>query len=273
MGDAQPSSAELSARWIQHGMRCRDQKQWAEALEAFDKAAALDTRNPQAWALKGRALDELNNLSEAIRCYKTSLELNPNSVRGLKVLTTQVSRPQASFLATPLHLHPPASAPFLAPPPHPFSPADHPFDPNERTRDARTPKWTGHSHAHVPKKSHIRIIITLSPYPPQNWPHSARPPSYSIMSPSKTPQAHAHAPTQLATGPRRAKTTEFLSGGPGSQPQKKEPRLCQASFVPIVAWRRCPSQTARSLLCPTLSLSLSCTHPRTVTFFFPTESP
>jgi len=62
-------------------MRLRDQKQWTEALESFEKAIALDARNPQAWALKGRALDEMNNLSEAIRCYKTSLDLNPNSVR------------------------------------------------------------------------------------------------------------------------------------------------------------------------------------------------
>lgn len=81
MGDALQKDAELAARWITHGMRYRDQKQWVEALEAFEKSLALDARNPQAWSLKGRALDELGNLSEAIRCYKTSLELNPNSVR------------------------------------------------------------------------------------------------------------------------------------------------------------------------------------------------
>jgi cytochrome c-type biogenesis protein CcmH/NrfG len=79
MAEQQLSSAELAARWIQHGMRQRDQKQWTEALESFEKALALDARNPQAWALKARALDEMNNLSEAIRCYKTALELNPNS--------------------------------------------------------------------------------------------------------------------------------------------------------------------------------------------------
>lgn len=117
MGDTQPSNTELSARWIQHGMRCRDQKQWPEALEAFEKAVALDARNPQAWALKGRALDELNNLSEAIRCYKTSLELNPNSVRG------QNSFPTPCFL--PCHRTSPLllGTPFLAPPLHPL----HPF--------------------------------------------------------------------------------------------------------------------------------------------------
>jgi tetratricopeptide (TPR) repeat protein len=82
MSEPQVSNGELAARWIQHGMRQRDQKQWTEALESFEKALTFDSRNPQAWALKGRALDEMNNLSEAIRCYKTSLELNPNSVRA-----------------------------------------------------------------------------------------------------------------------------------------------------------------------------------------------
>lgn len=81
MTEVPPSNTELAMRWIQHGMRLRDQKQWLEALESFEKALALDSRNPQAWALKGRALDEMGNLSEAIRCYKTSLEINPNSVR------------------------------------------------------------------------------------------------------------------------------------------------------------------------------------------------
>jgi len=79
MTEQQTTNAEVAARWIAHGMRQRDQKQWTEALESFEKALALDSRNPQAWALKGRALDEMNNLSEAIRCYKTSLDLNPNS--------------------------------------------------------------------------------------------------------------------------------------------------------------------------------------------------
>lgn len=102
MGDAQQSNAELSSRWIQHGMRYRDQKQWSEALEAFDKAVSLDARNPQAWALKGRALDELNNLPEAIRCYKTSLELNPNSVRRRPTF------PSSLLPSLPLH---PTSSP------------------------------------------------------------------------------------------------------------------------------------------------------------------
>jgi len=79
MSEQQTTNAEVASRWIAHGMRQRDQKQWTEALESFEKALALDSRNPQAWALKGRALDEMNNLSEAIRCYKTSLDINPNS--------------------------------------------------------------------------------------------------------------------------------------------------------------------------------------------------
>lgn len=77
------SNGELSSRWVQHGVRFRDQKQWTEALESFEKAIAFDTRNAQAWSLKGRALDEMNNLSDAIRCYKTSLDLNANSVRDV----------------------------------------------------------------------------------------------------------------------------------------------------------------------------------------------
>jgi tetratricopeptide (TPR) repeat protein len=84
MSDPQASNAEMALRWIQHGMRHREQKQWTEALESFEKAISLEPRNPQAWALKGRALDEMNNLSEAIRCYKVSLDINPSSVRQKK---------------------------------------------------------------------------------------------------------------------------------------------------------------------------------------------
>lgn len=103
MSEQQTTNAEVASRWIAHGMRQRDQKQWTEALESFEKALALDSRNPQAWALKGRALDEMNNLSEAIRCYKTSLDINPNSVRRFSdFFLLHRHRPHGPFFTLPM---------------------------------------------------------------------------------------------------------------------------------------------------------------------------
>lgn len=90
---AAQSNAEVALAWIQRGLRLREQKQWSEALESFEKALALDPRSAQGWALKGRVLDEMNNLSEAIRCYKTSLDLNPNSVRVVPIFSSALSPP------------------------------------------------------------------------------------------------------------------------------------------------------------------------------------
>lgn len=121
MSEQQATNAEVASRWIAHGMRQRDQKQWNEALESFEKALALDSRNPQAWALKGRALDEMNNLSEAIRCYKTSLDLNPNSVRRFSdFFLFPRHRPHGPFFTPLIGTISPRGvlSPFLFPRPH-----------------------------------------------------------------------------------------------------------------------------------------------------------
>lgn len=52
-------------------------RRYKEAIEAYDKALRLDSKNAYAWNNRGVALWHLGKREEAIRCFDKALELDP----------------------------------------------------------------------------------------------------------------------------------------------------------------------------------------------------
>lgn len=65
---------------LKKGLKCKKMGKIEESIEYYNKALSLDPNNPHIWSHKARALDELNQMSEAMKCYKVALELNPSNV-------------------------------------------------------------------------------------------------------------------------------------------------------------------------------------------------
>ena len=49
-------------------------QKYPEAIDCFDKAISLDSRNPYAWNYKGYALFDLGLYEEAIKCFEKAIE-------------------------------------------------------------------------------------------------------------------------------------------------------------------------------------------------------
>jgi len=60
------------------GNALRSQNKYQEAIEAYDKALALNASFAEDLYDKGLALHNLNKFQEAIECYNKALEINPN---------------------------------------------------------------------------------------------------------------------------------------------------------------------------------------------------
>ena len=60
-------------------MALHEMERWDEALEAFEKAIALEPDLPEAWRNKGVALERLNRYKEAQEAFQHLVELTPNN--------------------------------------------------------------------------------------------------------------------------------------------------------------------------------------------------
>jgi tetratricopeptide (TPR) repeat protein len=68
-----------------------------DAMASFEKAAALDARNPDAWARKGCILHARGKVAEALEMYKKAVEIKPTSMagrRGVNYATFDLENPQ-----------------------------------------------------------------------------------------------------------------------------------------------------------------------------------
>jgi len=54
-----------------------NESKYAEAVDAYDKAIALDPRNASVWYMKGYALSYMNEKDKAIEAYDKAIEINP----------------------------------------------------------------------------------------------------------------------------------------------------------------------------------------------------
>src|SRR5262249_56090681 len=95
-------SSREAEEWIARGIELGEQERYAEAVEAYDRATALDPTNAEAWALKGGALADCERTEEALVAYDQALAPDPDE-----------AAPRAFNGNTP---------PQLCPPPHPLPP-------------------------------------------------------------------------------------------------------------------------------------------------------
>ncbi len=74
-----PSSVE---RYMETGDRLFDQKQYEEALKAYEEALRFDPRYVAAYNEKGNTLLSLNRFEEALKAYEEEIRLDPKYVYG-----------------------------------------------------------------------------------------------------------------------------------------------------------------------------------------------
>ncbi|MDD1716986.1 MAG: tetratricopeptide repeat protein [Methanoregulaceae archaeon] len=71
------SSYEMAISWTQKGDLLFTQGRYAEALDAYDQAIALDPYNSHEWNKKGESLSMLGRYVDAIQAFEKTVELDP----------------------------------------------------------------------------------------------------------------------------------------------------------------------------------------------------
>ncbi len=69
---------EFKAAWNNKGNTLEELKRHDEALKAYEEALRLDPKYSLAWNNKGSTLNELKRFDEALEAFNKALELNPN---------------------------------------------------------------------------------------------------------------------------------------------------------------------------------------------------
>src|SRR5260370_857605 len=64
--------------WIARGLELGESERFAEAVEAYDRALALEPDNAETWTLKGGALADAERFDEALVAYDRALALDPD---------------------------------------------------------------------------------------------------------------------------------------------------------------------------------------------------
>ena len=86
----QPPSDRDPAKWFNHGLALLKRSAWSRAVEVFDlcieNIRSDQDLHARSFALKGYALAKQGHIENAILCYKSSLELNGDSIEALSGL-------------------------------------------------------------------------------------------------------------------------------------------------------------------------------------------
>jgi len=67
------------SQYIEEGMKYGDSGKFNEAVESFNKAITLDSKNPKAYMMIGMAYLQLSQIDKAIENLRKSIELNPKN--------------------------------------------------------------------------------------------------------------------------------------------------------------------------------------------------
>lgn len=65
--------------WNNKGIALAMLNKYTEAITCYDKSLKLNSKNDNAWTNKGISLNELDKTEEAIECHNKALEINPNN--------------------------------------------------------------------------------------------------------------------------------------------------------------------------------------------------
>jgi tetratricopeptide (TPR) repeat protein len=73
-------AARPQAEWVRQAQTLERHGDWPGLLAWGQAWAQVDAKNPLAWFVQGRALDELGRLTEAIVAYEQNVRIAPNDV-------------------------------------------------------------------------------------------------------------------------------------------------------------------------------------------------
>jgi tetratricopeptide (TPR) repeat protein len=73
-------AARPQAEWVRQAQLLEKQADWPGLLAWGQAWAQADAKNPLAWFVQGRALEELGRLSEAIAAYEQNVRIAPSDV-------------------------------------------------------------------------------------------------------------------------------------------------------------------------------------------------
>lgn len=72
------SKVDEHKTWFDNGVTLLEEKEYAQALDCFQKAIDLQPHFVPAWVYKGISLEQLQRYDEAIDCYTQAIQINPN---------------------------------------------------------------------------------------------------------------------------------------------------------------------------------------------------
>lgn len=72
-----------AVEFYNQGNALRTQNKYQEAIEAYDKAIAVNANYAEALYDKGLALHNLNKFQEAIECYDKAIAINPKYLEAI----------------------------------------------------------------------------------------------------------------------------------------------------------------------------------------------
>jgi tetratricopeptide (TPR) repeat protein len=99
----EPSNNQKAALLCKQGLQYLDDKEWTQALQAFDKVCQLQPDFAEAWNNKGLALRNLGRSREALEAYEKAISLKPDLTvaqnnRDIALRDLRKSRQSKGFL-------------------------------------------------------------------------------------------------------------------------------------------------------------------------------
>ncbi len=73
-----PASSQTAGEWVEKGIAYGKQGEYNKAIEAFDKAIAINPNSKETWYNKGNALTKLGEYDKAIEAYDRAIAIDPN---------------------------------------------------------------------------------------------------------------------------------------------------------------------------------------------------
>ncbi|HAT13425.1 MAG TPA: hypothetical protein DCS91_07485, partial [Microcoleaceae bacterium UBA11344] len=75
---AKPSKQAKEEDWISYGNQLWRFRKYSDAIDAFDKALAINPKSSLAWYARGLAVSAQHNYVDAVRCFSKAVEFKPD---------------------------------------------------------------------------------------------------------------------------------------------------------------------------------------------------
>jgi tetratricopeptide (TPR) repeat protein len=90
--DQAMAHGESARTWVNRGNALSRLERYSEALDAYERALALDSNNVRAWTGKGIALYRMRRLDDFLAAYERVRDLDPLERRLLRLAMRTLAR-------------------------------------------------------------------------------------------------------------------------------------------------------------------------------------